>query len=121
LAFSPDGRTLVSAGNDVTLWDVQTREQHGEPLKGLSTVRYLAFSPDGRTLASASNDVILWDVQTREQRGEPLKGLSTVRYLAFSPDSRFLAAGGSGNAAATATKTSSYCGMCLPSDHSAGS
>ncbi|MEX2114336.1 MAG: protein kinase [Pirellulales bacterium] len=56
--FSPDGHTMVSAGDDgtVRLWDVRTLQQIGvlhsskdEPEK----VESVALSPDGQTLAAA--------------------------------------------------------------------
>ena len=74
VAFSPDGKTLVSAGDDNTLrlWDPATRRAIGEPLRGhTSPVFSVAFSPDGKTLASTGDDgtVRLWDVAAHRAFG----------------------------------------------------
>jgi len=66
LAFSPDGKTLASGSFDrtVILWDVQTRQPIGQPLRGQSApVQGVAFSPDGKTLVSRSANLILWDLR----------------------------------------------------------
>jgi WD40 repeat protein len=65
LAVSPDGKVLVSAGDDhaVRFWDIATGRTI-RVLKGHDgPVRGLAFSPDGRRLATASWDrtVKLWE------------------------------------------------------------
>jgi WD40 repeat protein len=66
LAFSPDGRHLVSGSKDgvVRLWDVSSgarRELRGHA----GAVLGVAFAPDGRTLTSASADTtaLVWDVR----------------------------------------------------------
>ena len=61
VAFSPDGRTVVSGSYDMTLklWSVSG----GECLKTFQGHRRyvcdVAFSPDGRTIVSGSNDMTL--------------------------------------------------------------
>jgi WD40 repeat protein len=58
VAFSPDGKTLASAGGDETikLWDVTT----GKVLQTLTGhsgyVLSVVYSPDGQTLASGGRD-----------------------------------------------------------------
>jgi RNA polymerase sigma factor (sigma-70 family) len=101
VAFSSDGKTLASAGNDgwVNLWDVITGLQTRQLENYKEAVESVAFSPDGRLLASAAADrtVRVWDVAA----GRLLRRLDApgdwYAYLrctvAFSPDGKTLAAG----------------------------
>jgi RNA polymerase sigma factor (sigma-70 family) len=63
-AFSPDGKILALAGDDVRLWETATGKEIRR-LKGhREWISSVAFSPDGKTLVSASRDntVLVWDM-----------------------------------------------------------
>jgi WD40 repeat protein/tRNA A-37 threonylcarbamoyl transferase component Bud32 len=119
LALTPDGRTLVSAGeggvlwvrdvagrrrarhffvNDAaskewTTWEVGSWSPWGMAPSFHESVRALAVSPDGRTLATVSGrgEVALWDLPGGGKRLSLPAGQDEPAAVAFAPDSRTLA------------------------------
>ncbi|KAG8717076.1 hypothetical protein FRC09_014771 [Ceratobasidium sp. 395] len=98
VAFSPDGRRIVSACRDglARVWDAETGAAVMS-LKGHTDgVMCVAYSPDGHRIASGSLDstVRIWDSRTGSEVCEPLQGHSDyVRCLAFSAAGKHLASG----------------------------
>jgi tetratricopeptide (TPR) repeat protein len=102
VAFSPDGRTLLTGSSlpdgrpgEARLWDAATGWPLGPPLEHSGWVNSVAFSPDGRTLLTGRGDKTarLWDAATGRPLGPPLKHSGRVVAVAFSPDGRTLLTG----------------------------
>jgi WD40 repeat protein len=112
LAFSPDGKFIVSARNTpsergvfvVTIWDattgaeVATLPAQPQHIEHTGVISAIAFSPDGSILATGSLDhsIRLWDFAKRERIATLHGHLTEVWALTFSPDGETLATGGKG-------------------------
>lgn len=99
LAFSPDGKTLYSAGLDATvrIWDVERGVQTGVLDVHRLDIFGIAISPNGERLASVSDQegrMIVWDLTQRRPDMNLRIGLGLVTSLLFSPDSEVLGAVG---------------------------
>ena len=101
VAYSPDGKFVLSGGEDKTLklWDAADGKELRTFTGHRGMVTSVAFGPTGNMVVSGSADgtVRLWDVATGKQL-RATEGLGwKVASVAFSPDGNFVASAADDN------------------------
>jgi WD40 repeat protein len=102
VAFTPDGKSLLVAGDgEPTLFAVATGKEIRQYKGHRNAVPAAAFSPDGKYLATAGGDsrIRVFDAATGEQLHALNWAQDSALCLAISEDSSTLAVGGRGNTA----------------------
>jgi WD40 repeat protein len=91
VAFSPDGRRILSgSGKTAQLWDA-AGNPIGEPISHRGTVASVAFSPDNRMILTTCLDGTAqrWDLATRKPVGRGFQSpVGAQGDSRFSPDGR---------------------------------
>ncbi len=94
VVFSPESRTLVSAGDYLRAWDMITGGETNLIEGEIRDVAAAAFAADGHRLATGQGDgkLILWDLRTRKLI-RSFESHENINCMAFSHDGLFLATG----------------------------
>jgi WD40 repeat protein len=92
VAFSPDGKQIVSGSLDSTLrvWDAVSGNCQNTLAGHLGFVTSAAFSPDGKQIVSGSNDgtARVWNAVSGDCQNTLAGHTSSVNSVAFSPDGK---------------------------------
>jgi WD40 repeat protein len=102
LAWTPDGKTLISGSSDhsIRTWNTTNWKQITVLDGHTDAVIGIAISPNGRILASTSWDKTarLWNLENGQPISLPLKHVESVNCVSFSADGKLLATGCGKNA-----------------------
>ena len=97
VAYSPDGRFIISGGRDSTciLWDANTGMEIRTFLGHSSWINSVAFTPGGMEFLSGANNgsMILWNIKTGEiiKKYDDIK--SSVDSISLSQDGKHILSG----------------------------
>jgi WD40 repeat protein len=92
VALCKDGLIAAGVGNNVCIFDIETRQRIVSMRGHRDNVWTVAFSPDGSRIVSGSADttIRIWDVQTGKEMHRLNGHTRGVNSVAFSPDSQWI-------------------------------
>ena len=97
IAFSPDGRSLVSGSDDysVCIWNIRDGSSKELPMAAGAIVVSVVFRPDGRYIAAGdlTNSLWIWDSRTHRLVANWEGHSDPVWCVAFTPDGKGLISG----------------------------
>jgi WD40 repeat protein len=94
VAFSPDGKFIVSSSDDKTvrLWDVKEGRELWRYQEHVGMVHSVAFSPDGKLIASVSADRTIQLIDSQGNKARTFVGhAKRIKAVAFNSDGQFIA------------------------------
>ncbi len=94
LAFSPDGKRIVSGGKVTKVWDVNS----GDEVMTLNGGSPVLYSPDSKFIVSCKdNEIKILDATTGSEMMTLRGHDGPIDSIAFSPDSKYIISGGMDN------------------------
>jgi WD40 repeat protein len=95
LAFSPDGRRLVSIGDHLRVWDLDDRSLEIETKVDTSVIDRVVVSPDGRRAIAATRTgaVHAWDLDSGEELPQILGFKGVLQAMTINPDGKVAVVG----------------------------
>ncbi|KAK6330710.1 hypothetical protein TWF718_002911 [Orbilia javanica] len=95
LAYSPDGKLVASASEDIKLWDTESGELRSTLGNDSDLyIRAVVFSADGKQIFSASDygNIQIWDLTNGELK-KTIKAHFKLATVASSPDGNYIVSG----------------------------